>query len=73
MKLEKLTDNEDAARNITTLARQLDLPEQQVSIVYHRTLGELAATARIRSYLGILAMSTTRTILNHQATVRSVH
>ena len=73
MDMPSSTDSDDTVRNIETLARQMRLPEAEVGIVYHRALGELAATARIRSFLGILAMSTTRTILAARAPAHRVH
>jgi len=67
------SESDDTARNIAALARQLQLPEAEVGIVYQRALRELAATARIHNYLGILAMNTARSILSNRTAAQTVH
>lgn len=73
MELPPCTDTEDTARNIATLAREMHLTEAEVGAVYHSALDKLAATARIRSYLGILAMNSTRSILEARPGTSVMH
>jgi len=52
---------------VAALAKELAVPVQQVQEVYQKELDELAAQARVRIYLDILALRSTRAILRKRA------
>ena len=54
-------------RNIAALAVQLRIPARDVGAIYQRQYKQLAAMARISTYIGVLAMSSTRSILRQQS------
>ena len=60
------TDHASAGA-IAALSRELGLPVQQVDRIYQQELTELAAHARVRTFLGILALRQTRAILRSRA------
>ncbi len=51
------------ARAIATLSDRLHLPVQEVRQVYLQELDRLEAQARIHNFLGVLALSRTRSVL----------
>lgn len=55
--------DKDQARAIATLSDRLHLPVQEVRQVYLREFGRLESQARIRNFLGVLALSRTRSVL----------
>ena len=61
--LERADLDEDQARAIATLSDRLHLPVQEVRRVYLQELDRLEAQARIRTFLGTLALSRTRSAL----------
>jgi len=54
---------EDHVKNIATLSKQLEVPMHEVDVIYRKEFDQLAAAARIRTFLGVLAMSRARSVL----------
>ena len=59
-KLEK-----DIHHSIEELAKEIDCPVEQVSIVYDKTLNNLKSKARISDFLHVLASKLVRDDLRH--------
>jgi uncharacterized protein DUF3562 len=59
--------NGEHASLITKLSDELHLPLSEVDGVYSEQLDRLEADARIRSYLGVLAVRNTRSVLRARA------
>ena len=57
---------------IVALSEQLTVPLQQVQQLYQQEFSKLAAQARVHSFLGILALRQTRSILRER-TRRASH
>jgi len=55
--------NEDFRGAIEALSNQLHVPAPEVSALYSEELERLTARARIRSFVPVLAMRNTRSIL----------
>jgi len=53
----------DQVRAIATLAEKLHLPPQEVQQVYLREFNRLDSQARIRGFLGVLALRNARSVL----------
>jgi hypothetical protein len=65
--------DEDRARTIKALSDKLQVPMQEVGEIYGREFDRLARGARIPTFLSVLAMSNTRSILREggkRATLR---
>jgi hypothetical protein len=60
---EPADPEKDQVRAIATLSDKLHLPMQEVREVYLREFGRLESQARIRNFLGVLALSRTRSAL----------
>lgn len=58
---------EDHVKNIATLSEKLAIPVHEVRVIYQSTFDQLAAAARIPTYLSVLAMNGTRSILRRRA------
>jgi hypothetical protein len=54
---------DDHVKNIATLSKQLEVPVHEVDVIYRKEFDQLAVAARIRTFLGVLAMNRTRSIL----------
>lgn len=61
--LKKHHLDEDQARVIVTLSEKLHLPAHEVQQVFLQELGRLESHARIRHFVGVLALRNTRSIL----------
>lgn len=53
----------DQVRAIATLAEKLHLPPQEVQQVYLQEFDRLESQARIRGFLGVLALRNARSVL----------
>jgi hypothetical protein len=56
---------------VVALARELDLPVEQVTRVYEQEAASIDATARIRTFVPVLVASRVRARLRDPAAVRS--
>jgi len=61
--------DDDAQRAIQALSEQLDVPELKVLEVYKTEYRRLSAESRISTYVSVLAMRNTRSILRDAGAV----
>jgi hypothetical protein len=62
---------EQQRSTVVALARELDLPVEQVTLVYEQEAASIDATARIRTFVPVLVASRVRARLRDTAAVRS--
>ena len=60
--------DKDLIKTVGALSSELQVPMQDVADIYRTEFDRLARAARIPAYLGVLAMSNTRSILRGGAT-----
>ena len=60
---------DDAQRAIQALSEQLDVPEVKVLEVYRTEYRRLSAESRISTFVSVLAMRNTRSILRNDGAV----
>jgi hypothetical protein len=63
------SSDDDAQRAIQALSEKLDVPELKVLEVYKTEYRRLSAQSRIATFVSVLAMRNTRSILRHAAAV----
>jgi len=61
--------DDDARRAIQSLSEKLDVPELKVLEVYKTEYNRLSAESRIATFVSVLAMRNTRTILRDSGQV----
>ena len=54
----------DLLQAITHLSEKTEVPVQEIEAIYSQEVDRLAADARIKTFVGILALGRTRTILH---------
>lgn len=62
---ESVSSLENDARAIQALSEKLKVPELKVIEVYRTEFNRLAAQSRIETFLGVLAMRNTKSILRN--------
>ena len=62
---ESVSGLENDARAIQALSEKLKVPERKVIEVYRTEFNRLAAQSRIETFLGVLAMRNTKSILRN--------
>ena len=60
---ERAKLDDEQARAIEMLSRKLHLPVSEVRQVFVKELGRLESQARVHRFLGVLALSSTRSVL----------
>jgi hypothetical protein len=63
------SSDDDAQRAIQALSEKLDVPELKVLEVYNTEYRRLSAQSRIATFVSVLAMRNTRSILRHTGAV----
>jgi len=63
---------EDDSRAIQALSEQLQVPELKVTEVYRAEFSRLAAQSRIDTFLSVLAMRNTRSLLRRSGAATAV-
>jgi uncharacterized protein (DUF2126 family) len=63
MKESAFPPDKDRAKTIKALSDKLQVPVQEVGEIYRMEFDRLAREARIPTYLAVLAMSNTRSIM----------
>jgi uncharacterized protein DUF3562 len=63
------SSDDDARRAIQALSEQLDVPEVKVLEVYKTEYNRLSAESRIATFVSVLAMRNTRSILRDSGRV----
>lgn len=62
----------DLSQTISHLSQTTKIPVREIEAIYSDEVNRLAAEARIKTFVGVLAIARTRTIL-HEHKQRSAH